>query len=284
MQDFNTYYLGSPLVDAHVHLQDLASAGLLDKELVCAAKAGVRMWACNGTSEEDWITVLDLSQKHRSILPFIGVHPWYVSNKSACWQEILEKHLSTSRCGVGEVGLDAVYAGVGLREQEEVFCDQLQLARSYKRPISIHCVRAWSLVSRILRSNSADLGPIQFHAFSGSLEVARELLKCDVYFSFSSDILHPRRIKLLETVKSLPIDRVLIETDYSKKALEQGDARKGYCNDETDGQQMKGQLARLYSLFMELSKLLDCAPELLAERLWQNSQMMFGGLIVKSDG
>ncbi|NLV97838.1 MAG: hypothetical protein GX043_10970, partial [Desulfovibrionales bacterium] len=78
------------LVDSHCHLQDGFLRHNLEPALTRARAAGVRLMCCNGTHEGDWDYVLGLGQMHKDICVSLGLHPWYVQNRSALWIENLE--------------------------------------------------------------------------------------------------------------------------------------------------------------------------------------------------
>jgi TatD DNase family protein len=133
------------LFDSHCHLQDervFARAG----EIIARARdAGVVRMLCCGTRESDWDTIKTLSGRFPEIVPAFGLHPWHVRERSAEWQKELEKHLAeTPGAAVGEIGLDHAIEPRNDEDQASVFLAQLKLARKLKRPVSIHCRRAWA--------------------------------------------------------------------------------------------------------------------------------------------
>lgn len=92
-----------------------------------------------------------ISLKYTGVYPAYGVHPWYIQERSQNWHEILEQYISTTKAAVGEIGLDnAITANNNFKEQAEIFRLQIRLANKYKRPVSIHCRKAWKAMTEIL--------------------------------------------------------------------------------------------------------------------------------------
>lgn len=139
------------LIDCHVHLHDLRLAKRLPSVMAAALDAGVRQFICNGTSEADWAGVLELSRQYPQIIPSFGVHPWHVKTCSSSWQGKLEAFLGECPSAIGEIGLDRWIEDRDEMLQEKVFRAQLAMAAQLGRPVSIHCLRAWDWLLRVLR-------------------------------------------------------------------------------------------------------------------------------------
>lgn len=199
--------------DAHNHLQDRRLAAVDD--CVAAAKAaGVTGAVVNATSEDDWEIVADLAARQGGwIRPALGVHPWRAHEVKDGWLDRLREQLERdSTASVGEVGLDGWVDHPSLDIQRPVFLDQLRLARELGRPLTIHCLKAWNPFLELLKD---DKPPPVFlmHSFSGSIELARQLIPMGAYFSFSGYFLTARKRGVIEVFRELPKDRILVETD-----------------------------------------------------------------------
>jgi TatD DNase family protein len=116
------------------------------------------------------------------------------------------------RAWVGEIGLDRT-AGPPLELQEEAFAPQLALAGRLGRPASLHCRRTWDRLGWHLARRPHPEVPVVLHSFGGSVDVARQFLGYNAYFSFSGALTRTRNQRLPEVVRFLPRNRVLIETD-----------------------------------------------------------------------
>lgn len=199
--------------DAHNHLQDLR---LGDPAPVIAAlrAAGVERCVVNATCESDWPQVEALALAESDfVFPAFGIHPWQAHTATAGWQDrlagLLEKHPQAS---LGECGLDQWVAAPPMAIQRPVFRDHLRLARNLKRPLTIHCLKAWGPLFEVFTEEPPPPGFL-LHAFGGSIETARRLIPLGAWFSFSGHFLHARKSSLLEVFRQLPPARILLETD-----------------------------------------------------------------------
>jgi TatD DNase family protein len=199
--------------DSHNHLQDprLGDAGSVIRAMQAA---GISRCVVNATCESDWAAVEALALAHPDfITPAFGIHPWRAHTAEEGWRErlacLLDKHPQAS---IGECGLDRWVSSPPMEIQEPVFTDQLRLAREMRRPVTIHCLKAWG---PLLETFAASPAPPRFlmHSFGGSIETARQLLPLGAYFSFSGHFLHPRKVDALNVFRHLPRERILLETD-----------------------------------------------------------------------
>lgn len=199
--------------DAHNHLQD---PRLGDSAAVIAAMraAGVERCIVNATREQDWAAVENLALAHPDfVIPAFGIHPWQAHTAECCWRErlagMLEKHPHSS---LGECGLDQWVSTPPLEIQRSVFLDHLRLAGEMKRPVTIHCLKAWGVLFECF-AEVALPGKFLMHSFGGSIETARRLIRLGAFFSFSGHFLHERKSAVIEVFRQLPRDRILLETD-----------------------------------------------------------------------
>jgi TatD DNase family protein len=201
-------------IDAHCHLQDERIRGDLRFLIDRAIDKGVRRLVCCGSREDDWEAVAILKEQYPcEIIPSFGLHPWYIKERSETWLDNLEGFLKRLPSGVGEIGLDHGLKDFDERDQREVFLAQLALARSLRRPVSIHCRRAWDDLFDVLK----DFGPLDaggvVHSYSGSAEMIPSLQAYGLYFSFSCSITRSGHTRGHRALQAVPRDRLLIETD-----------------------------------------------------------------------
>lgn len=205
--------LDALLVDTHCHLQTAPFLPDLTPFLKEAEDAGIGAFLCCASVEEDWGDVLKLSKRHPEIIPFFGLHPFYIRTRTPGWLESLAALLDRIPCaGIGEVGLDGLAFRNTLEDQERVFIAQLRLAREMKRPLSIHCRKAWGRMMEILKKEGIPHGAA-FHAWSGSLEMAVEVEKLGAYIGFAGSITKSANQKVRKSARGVSPDRLLVETD-----------------------------------------------------------------------
>jgi TatD DNase family protein len=200
------------LFDTHVHLQKPAFDEKLERLLDDFAVEGGRYLVCNGTCQSDWQKIIDISDKYKNVIPFLGVHPWCAENISNDWLEVLRQYVNSKKTGIGEIGIDRLGEDADEKKREEVFRMQLELAQDKNLPVSVHCVRAWDMLLPIL-DDYASIEKIMVHNFSGNWQVAKSLVDRGIYISFSVSVMDKNRGKLRDALVKVPEDRLLIETD-----------------------------------------------------------------------
>ena len=202
------------LFDCHNHIQDERLFPDLGNVLRRAAEAGVGEMGIKGCSEADWPRVAEIMRAHSGIHPSFGLHPWFIADRTPAWFRTLENLLRKyPRAGVGEIGIDHVITPRNDADQEQVFLQQLGLSRDLRRPVTIHCRRAWGRLIELLdRFGELPCGML-IHCFGGSAEVAQELVKRGGFISFSGSITRPNNRKAEAAINAVPADRLLIETD-----------------------------------------------------------------------
>lgn len=194
---------------------------------------GLKQAVVNATNEEEWPVVSSLAGEHRWILPSYGIHPWDCGNRSPGWLAGLRAQLAAEPlAAVGEIGLDRwIIDGIkpddpriaGLRvaslpEQSEVFAAQLALAVEFNRAASIHCVQAFGALLEVLQQAPRPARGFLLHGYGGPAGMIKSFAELGAYFSFNIELLSPRQSARLANFKSIPADRLLVETDAPTKA------------------------------------------------------------------
>lgn len=198
--------------DSHIHLTDPNAHWNCEALITEARCHGVIQFFTNTATEQEWQKALQLGSIYPEIMPFIGIHPWFADKVSKDWHSSLRKHLSSSWCGIGEIGLDKKCA-INSLQQEQLFSDQLLIACEFQRAISIHCVGQWGKLLDILHNFSIKqhMPPILIHSFSGSIEIMEKLIDIGCFLSFSKKLLERPKIQLV--LQKIPLTHLLLETD-----------------------------------------------------------------------
>ena len=136
-------------------------------------------------------------------LTTVGLHPW-----QAATGVIPSEAEILSADAVGEIGLDKA-CEVDFEQQRAVFEAQLRLAEQHKKPVVVHCVRAFEEVISALEKFT--LKAVIFHGFIGSLEQAARAVKKGYFLSFGART--ERSKKTIEALRATPLDRLFVETD-----------------------------------------------------------------------
>jgi TatD DNase family protein len=202
------------LTDAHCHLQDPRLKPHLDQALGACQGAGIHRWVVNGTRESDWPAVCELAGRIHGMEAAFGLHPWWQAERSEEWLAKLEAHLvARPSAGIGETGLDRWMTGYDLPDQIEVLRAHLELSRRLCRPVSLHCLRAWSELAAVVRDCPPSERGFLLHSYAGPADMIPRWVKAGAFFSFSPAFLHPRKAPVRGMFREIPVDRLLVETD-----------------------------------------------------------------------
>jgi len=140
-----------------------------------------------------------------------GIHPWFL-NENNHKQLIISVKNSVGHpnmIAIGEAGFDKL-RGPSPELQQKVFEEQVVLAETHRKPLIIHCVKAWDELLAAQKKLKPKM-PWLVHGFRGNVELASQLLSKGMYLSFWFDfILRPESGELL---RHLPADRIFLETD-----------------------------------------------------------------------
>lgn len=201
-------------IDTHTHLYDEAFAGEEDLAVARAVEAGVTRMVLPDIDSQTREAMLAMADRHEGTLfPCIGLHPTSVDAGWRNEMDQVEKHLDRKIYAIGEIGMDCYWSKEFIREQEEVLRIQLETAARMDLPVIIHSRESTELIINILK-DSSHLGLRGvFHAFSGSVETFRELQKTGDWYIGIGGVLTYKKASIAETVRQIPMERILLETD-----------------------------------------------------------------------
>jgi Mg-dependent DNase len=233
----------------------------------------------NGSCEEDWPKVLDLARRHPEVIPSFGYHPWYVKERSPHWQKNLVKFLDEAPSAVGEIGLDRWIEDYDTPQQEEVFVWQLKLAAERNLPVSIHCLKAWGRLLEMLQAEPQPKCGFVLHSFGGPKEMIPALAELGAYFSFPGYFANERKVKQREAFRTVPADRLLIETDAPDQLLPENLSK--YSLTDSSGKALNHP-ANLAAVYRFVAEFLEKPIEKLAEVVEENFLRVFGPVVKSS--
>jgi TatD DNase family protein len=254
------------LIDTHAHLDDERFVGDLLAVLDRARAAGVETIIAVATSAPSSTVCLRLAACYPQLFATVGIHPNNIMEASpTAWDEVLALVESKRVVGVGETGLDRHWDNTPFAVQEEYFVRHLELARSSKRPVVIHCREAEADMLHALRSDFDRHGPIcgVMHSFVGDATMAEACRAMGLYLSFAGMLTYKNSGTLRATAARQPLDRLLVETD--SPYLSPVPVR-GQRNEPAHVVQTAGCLADL----------LEIDRERLAEETTKNACRLFG--------
>lgn len=205
------------LIDTHAHYNSSTMTNLNELLKIAIDNEDVKKIINIGldykTSEEAILIGLNNSKFYSSL----GIHPLYDGNVSEL-EELYHKYNNEKIVGIGEAGIDT---NGNVDTQINKFINSIKLANKLKLPLIIHActtrnssINANRLCIEILKKYRPIYGFV-FHFFQPDLEVLDDIIKLGGYVSVGSNILKATAKKSLEVVRTVPIDRLFIETDYS---------------------------------------------------------------------
>lgn len=206
------------IFDSHAHYDSDCFIDNVDEILKEQIQNGVKYIANIGSSLETSKTTAKLAEKYSFIYGAVGVHPDdALSVDDNCLLE-LEKLAKLNKIrAIGEIGVDYYYETIPREEQIKAFEKQLGLAKELNMPVIIHTRDAFDDTLKILKKYKPQ-GVV--HCYSGSKEIAKEILKLDMYIGFTGVLTFKKAKKAVESAKEIPMDKLLLETDCPYMAPE----------------------------------------------------------------
>ena len=201
------------LFDTHAHLDDHAFDPDRDALLAALPGQGIGLLMNPGCSLATSRAACALAREHSWIYAAVGSHPDAAAEVTP---EVLEEYRRLIRenpkvKAIGEIGLDYHYEDVPRNIQQEAFLAQMELAREAKLPVIVHERDAHADGMTVVRHFPEVAGV--FHCYSGSLEMARELVERGWYIGFTGVLTFKNARRALEVAAGLPLDRIVLETD-----------------------------------------------------------------------
>lgn len=205
--------------DGHCHLQDPRITDHEERMMAIMKDPGMVMLVVNGCCPDDWPGVINLSKEFPDrIIPQLGLHPWWVSKtqlSESSWLQQLTKMLQEHpQAGLGECGLDKSCKWANSYvEQKDAFENQIRLAISLNRTLSVHCVKAYGSVFERLSDIRGRI-PVLMHGWMGSPEITRMYVGMqNVFFSFNVGITRLDPTQAADMLMIIPKSRYVLESD-----------------------------------------------------------------------
>ena len=203
------------LIDSHAHLDGEKFADDRAAVVERAMANGVVKIITMGDSLESSARSVALTEEFEAVYAAVGIHPEEAQPMTAATDDQLAAWTAQEKVvAIGEIGLDYYWEKDEEKRalQRAIFVRQLDLARQLKLPVCIHDREAHGDMMKILKTEGRGLRGV-LHCYSGSWEMAAELLKGDWYFGIDGPLTYKNAAKLPEIVQRLPAERILVETD-----------------------------------------------------------------------
>ena len=236
------------LFDTHSHMDDPAFDQDRAELLASLPDKGICLLMNPGCSLETSRNAVKNAREYDYIYAAVGSHPDAANEVS---EEVLEEYRKLVRenpkvKAIGEIGLDYHYEDNPREVQQKAFRAQMALARELNLPVIIHDREAHQDCLNIIDEFPEVKGV--FHCFSGSLEMARELIKRGWYVGFTGVLTFKNARKAVEVAANVPLDRIVLETDSPYMSPE---PFRGKRNDSSKIYRMAEKLAEIRGLPLE---------------------------------
>ena len=203
------------LFDTHAHLDEDAFRQDIDEVIARAVASGVTTMLAVATTVESSRATIALAARVPNVFASVGIHPNYAAQaKPGDWEAVEELAASPKVIAIGETGLDRYWDHTPFDVQIDYFRRQIELAKRRNVPFIVHCREAEPDVVTVLReaAGSRQLKGIM-HSFCGGRATLDVALELGLHISFAGMLTFKRNLELRELAKSVPLDRLLVETD-----------------------------------------------------------------------
>lgn len=201
-----------PIFDSHAHYLDDRFHDDREELLASLLSGEVCGIVENGTNAATSREAVALAHRHERLWAAVGIHPGDVSGAAPSDLSVIERLAADEKVvAIGEIGLDYFYDDNAPRAvQQQWFRSQIELAQRLDLPVVVHDREAHEDTLRLLKEYRPT-GVV--HCFSGSAEMAREILSLGMYIGIGGVVTFKNARKTVEVASMLPLDRLLLETD-----------------------------------------------------------------------
>ena len=201
------------LFDTHAHMDDRSFDGDREELLAALPGKGISLLMNPGCSYESSLNAIALAEGYDYIYAAVGSHPDVADEVDEAliekYRNLCSQHPRVK--AIGEIGLDYHYEDIPRDIQKRAFRLQMELARELQLPVIVHEREAHEDGLKIVDEFPTVKGV--FHCYSGSLEMAKELIKRGWYIGFTGVLTFKNARKAIEVASAIPLDRIVIETD-----------------------------------------------------------------------
>lgn len=199
------------IFDTHAHYDDKKFDPDREAVLSSLQSQGVSFVVSCGCDIDTTQFNYELSQKYDFIYFASGYHPENLEGATLEDLQAIKEFAKKDKCvAIGEIGLDYHWMASSKETQKEFFKAQIKLAKELDMPVIVHDRDAHGDTLEILKETKPK-GVV--HCFSGSKEMAKEIIKMGMYIGLNGVVTFPNARKSLEVVREIPIERLVLETD-----------------------------------------------------------------------
>jgi len=279
--------------DSHCHLDDIVFREQLPSLLAQCAKLAINRIIVPAISPDNFDNVLSLAKRYHNkpikIYACLGIHPWFLEGLNIAHLEQLTAKVTLEKnniIAIGETGIDGANIKRSdqpekeLAKQQHFFDFQLNLAKQNDLPVIIHHRQSHQYIVPMLRQYKLARSGV-IHGFSGSYQQAKDYLDLGFKLGIGSTITYSRAKKTINTVKRLPLESLVLETDapsmpLSPEVMGPEVVRKEFIAKEAISQEAPANSpVNLIKIFDVLTTIRTESSEAVAEQLEHNIEQVF---------
>lgn len=221
--------------DSHAHYNDERFDEDREQIINSTYKSGITKFICAGYDMPSSIKSLELAKKYEFIYSICGISPNDIpQDDTELWKSldeisnIVTQNLNEKLVAIGEIGLDYYWNKENKELQKQAFIKQIELANRLELPIVIHSRDAAPDTIQILRDNPVKEKGI-FHCCQQNQEMIKQALELEFYISFAGPITFKNAKNVVDVVKIVPLNKLLIETDSPYLSPEPNRGKRNDC-------------------------------------------------------
>ena len=211
------------IFETHAHYDDDRFDEDRDKILKSLPEAGIGIVVNSGASVESTRDTIELAKKYAHIYAAVGIHPSEIAELDEDFFDWMKAQTAWEKTvAIGEIGLDYYWdKEPEVQERQRYwFGRQIELARETGLPIIVHSRDAAADTMQVMKEHQAQEIPGVIHCYSYSKEMAQEFIKMGYYIGVGGVVTFKNAKKLIETVETIPLESILLETDCPYMAPE----------------------------------------------------------------
>ncbi|WP_366186262.1 TatD family hydrolase [Flavobacterium ovatum] len=252
------------LTDTHTHLYSEEFNEDRNEMIQRAIDAGVSRFFIPAIDSSCTASMYELEKNHpENVFLMMGLHPTYVKdNYQEELQHVREELAKRKFYAIGEIGIDLYWDKTYLKEQQDAFRTQIQLAKQYKLPIIIHCRDAFDEIFEILEEEKSDDLFGIFHCFTGTYEQALQAISYNMKLGIGGVVTF-KNGKIDQFLHQIDLQHIVLETDSPYLAPI---PFRGKRNESSYIVNVANKLAEIYGVSIEE----------VAQKTTENSKSIFG--------
>lgn len=211
------------IFETHAHYDDDRFDEDRDKILKSLPEAGIGIVVNSGASVESTRDTIELAKKYAHVYAAVGIHPSEIAELDEGFFDWMRAQTAWEKTvAIGEIGLDYYWdKEPEVQERQRYwFGRQIELARETGLPIIVHSRDAAADTMQVMKEHQAQEIPGVIHCYSYSKEMAQEFIKMGYYIGVGGVVTFKNAKKLIETVETIPLESILLETDCPYMAPE----------------------------------------------------------------